>query len=162
MAPLGRSLKPPGSAVCHSSDKYEQQKWFCLNSHEICTIKIPRNTFLYFFHPALGRDPRMRMPVSEVSCLREAARGTGRHGRGSFSLNRLNLLCRTAGRNLSSCISFLICWTTGSKNAKHWPDERRDMPVPLLEQYANPLLNFIFLIPLIRNWGIKPAGRNPC
>ena len=37
-----------------------------------------------------------------------------------------------------------------------------DMPVALLEQYANPLLNFIFLMPLIRSRGIKPAGKNPC
>lgn len=42
------------------------------------------------------------------------------------------------------------------------PGSFRDAPFGLLEQYANPLLNFIFLIPLIRNWGIKPAGRNPC
>lgn len=45
---------------------------------------------------------------------------------------------------------------------RKWPDSRRDTAVPLLEQYANPLLNFIFLIPLIRNRGIKPAGKNPC
>lgn len=39
---------------------------------------------------------------------------------------------------------------------------KRGLPVALLERYANPLLNFIFLIPLIRSGGIKPAGKNPC
>lgn len=38
----------------------------------------------------------------------------------------------------------------------------RGLPVAFLEPYANPLLNFIFLIPLIRSGGIMPAGKNPC
>lgn len=66
--------------------------------------------------------------------------------------------CAESEAGTCVCVSLLVWWATGSESSKHRPD----MPVSLLEQYANPLLNFIFLIPLIRNRGIKPAGRNPC
>lgn len=53
-------------------------------------------------------------------------------------------------------------WRTGRGCSSDRPRWEGDMPVALLEPYANPLLNFIFLMPLIRSGGIKPAGKNPC
>lgn len=53
------------------------------------------------------------------------------------------------------------CWSTGRGCSSGWPRWEGDVPVALLEPYANPLLNFIFLMPLIRSGGIKPAGKKP-
>lgn len=63
----------------------------------------------------------------------------------------------------SSCSLSLLMDYGEREQQKHCGQtSNRDVPVRLLEPYANPLLNFIFLIPLIRSRGIKPAGRNPC
>lgn len=115
--------------------------------------KIPRNTFLNSFYPTLGYDLYRRIPVSEVFSSQWDA------PREAFFL----FCCAELEAETSPCVfSSLFDGLQGAKVPNTGHTSTETCQSPLLEQYANPLLNFIFLIPLIRNGGIKPAGRNPC
>lgn len=81
----------------------------------------------------LVREDMLLSPIIESACCVESETGT------------------------SLCISLLTWWTTGRERDEHWPESHRDMAVPLLEQYANPLLNFIFSNPFNQKQGNKAS-----